>query len=451
MSVKMREMHMLRLCDNVVLGHTLLVRLTQEGNDSGITVEQLAETSEDATGNGPSGVTDKKLVAEQIIEEFGLKHNEEQERVFCLLLMFLTGIGGSRKIEFFRRCGAAKRLTLMVLINGYTIHSLTFLPKRPMWRTASLMSTELLSEVSWDESVTFKPFGDIGQLRPPKSNAVYRLATAQSVHRQTALHGAFLWQQVGKVVELKQNWHAKEDPVFVAMLECIRKGHARRIASDDGTQHSPDEFADFCNLLRDVQYAIQTTQPFFMYHAQDEVSGKAATAEQQERLWQVTMTDCHDALGMPVMITENTATSCKVYEINELNRRYAGLAVEIEGLASMIVPIFPTAVSFSFVAGDKTFTVRRTQLPLLPGWVFTDFKVQGSSLTKVIVDLTCAKSLQSIYVMLLRAPKLNGIVVLRWFSSQWLNSDLQADAREELRHLELLDNETKLYCAARKM
>ncbi|KAG1828294.1 hypothetical protein EV424DRAFT_1318595, partial [Suillus variegatus] len=82
--------------------------------------------------------------------------NEDQERAFRLvgehfiqddgeqLLMFMTGIGESGKshviraiVELFRRCGSTKRLTLSaptgsaaVLIEGYTIHALTFLPKR---------------------------------------------------------------------------------------------------------------------------------------------------------------------------------------------------------------------------------------------------------------------------------------------------------------------------------
>ncbi|KAG1811911.1 hypothetical protein EV424DRAFT_1275663, partial [Suillus variegatus] len=59
--------------------------------------------------------------------------------------------------------------------------------------------------------------GDFGQLRPPKSNALYSYklvknlapATMQTIKGQSALHGAFLWRQVDTVVELKQNWRAK--------------------------------------------------------------------------------------------------------------------------------------------------------------------------------------------------------------------------------------------------
>lgn len=213
---------------------------------------------------------EKELILKEIISKFKLAENKEQEMSLRIvaehfiqgdiqqLLMFVTGIGGSGKshviraiVEMFRRCGAPEKLTLSaptggaaVLIDGYTIHALTFLPKRQalikqndlefIWRTVeylildevSLMSAELLSSVSqhicqaksWDESAHDKPFGgvnvifvgDFGQLRPPKSNALYsyRLvkqlapATMQTITGQAALHSAFLWQQVNTVVEL---------------------------------------------------------------------------------------------------------------------------------------------------------------------------------------------------------------------------------------------------------
>ncbi|KIJ11374.1 hypothetical protein PAXINDRAFT_36917, partial [Paxillus involutus ATCC 200175] len=58
------------------------------------------------------------------------------------LLLFITGIGGSGKshvikaiVEVFRRCGVSEQILLSVpmgcaavLIDGYTIHTLTFLP-----------------------------------------------------------------------------------------------------------------------------------------------------------------------------------------------------------------------------------------------------------------------------------------------------------------------------------
>jgi hypothetical protein len=115
------------------------------------------------------------------------------------------------------------------------------------------MAAELLSQVSericqaksWDETARDKPFGgvnvifasDFGQLCPPKFNALYSYklvkslapVTMQTIKGQTALHGAFLWRQVDTVIELKQNWRAKDDAPFVDMLNRIWMGKARRV------------------------------------------------------------------------------------------------------------------------------------------------------------------------------------------------------------------------------
>ncbi|KAG1878162.1 hypothetical protein F4604DRAFT_1679883 [Suillus subluteus] len=105
----------------------------------------------------------------EIIEEFKLSDNPEQEMSLRIisdhfirgevkqLLMFITGIRGSvPRLKCFRRCGAPEKLTLSaltgsaaVLIDGYTIHALTFLPNRQtpikqqdlefIWRTVKYL------------------------------------------------------------------------------------------------------------------------------------------------------------------------------------------------------------------------------------------------------------------------------------------------------------------------
>ncbi|KAG1877460.1 hypothetical protein F4604DRAFT_1580532, partial [Suillus subluteus] len=74
-----------------------------------------------------------------IVSEHFIRGEVEQ------LLMFITGIGGSGKshvihaiVEMFHRCGAPEKLTLSapmgsaaVLIDGYTIHALTFFTQVP--------------------------------------------------------------------------------------------------------------------------------------------------------------------------------------------------------------------------------------------------------------------------------------------------------------------------------
>jgi thymidylate kinase len=60
------------------------------------------------------------------------------------LFLYIAGVAGTGKsyvikavVEFFRRCGVSRKLMLSaptgcaaVPIDGYTIHALTFLPKR---------------------------------------------------------------------------------------------------------------------------------------------------------------------------------------------------------------------------------------------------------------------------------------------------------------------------------
>ncbi|KAJ7152244.1 hypothetical protein C8R43DRAFT_820720, partial [Mycena crocata] len=79
----------------------------------------------------------EQLRAVRMIAEHFMFGMEQQ------LLLYIAGVGGSGKsfiieaiVEFFRRCGVSQAMMLSaptgcaaVLINGFTIHALTFLPK----------------------------------------------------------------------------------------------------------------------------------------------------------------------------------------------------------------------------------------------------------------------------------------------------------------------------------
>ncbi|KAH7908091.1 hypothetical protein BJ138DRAFT_977759, partial [Hygrophoropsis aurantiaca] len=62
--------------------------------------------------------------------------------------------------------------------------------------------------------------GDFGQLKPVMATALFSHSvvdvinnrTAQTPSGQSSLHGALLWRQVTKVIELKKNWRARKDP-----------------------------------------------------------------------------------------------------------------------------------------------------------------------------------------------------------------------------------------------
>ncbi len=86
---------------------------------------------------------------------------------------------------------------------------------------------------------------------------------------------------------------------------------------------------------------------------------------------------------------------------------------------------------FRFKDGDKirTRSVTRKQLPLLPAYSYTDFKSQGRTLDRAIVDLYTARG-QGVYVMLSRVKTLKGFAIMRWFPSTKIFQRLSEDMRD---------------------
>ncbi|KAG1874905.1 hypothetical protein F4604DRAFT_1880785 [Suillus subluteus] len=185
-------------------------------------------------------------------------------------------------------------------------------------------------------------------------------------------------------------------------------------------------------------------QQFEMYHAHDKISAKSVTSEQQHRLWKLGASDTGDAIGklplipgMPVMITENAATSSHIvngsrgilksvtYDVDPDGNKFAACALVdipestlfVPGLSAGVVPILPVTRKF--------LSDRHSYQYCLAG-LFTDYKIQGSTMPKIV----------SIYVMLSQVSCLQDVAILRWFSSRTLYGSLQGDTREEMQQLE---------------
>ncbi|KAG1851054.1 hypothetical protein DFJ58DRAFT_716736 [Suillus subalutaceus] len=410
----------------------------------------------------------KMTILEDIVKEFELNGNAEQEMSFRIigehfvhddvqqLLMFITGIGGSGKshvicvmVELFN----APTRSTAVFINGYTIHAMTFLPKRqvPIKQEDPVfcLSNQISQAKSWDASTRDKSFGginvifwgDIGQLRPPKSNALYshvlvnRLtpATTQTIKGQSALHGAFCGS--------RQNWQAKDDAAFTK--KCAVGLTDQSDYDTLKSHHSPAQFVKFKDapivvtgkFLQDAlneskawNFAIKSGQHFEMYHARDKISKKPVISEQQRRLWKMSTSSTSDAIGkLPLIpgisrIINGSRGILKsvTYNVDNTGNKFAVCALVhipdstlyIPGLSDKVVPILPVTSSFEFPTEAKKIYVRCIQLLILLGWAFTDYKIQGSTMPKVVIDFTGAKSLQSIYVMLSQASCLEDVVIL---------------------------------------
>lgn len=219
-------------------------------------------------------------------------------------------------------------------------------------------------------------------------------------------------------------------------------------------------------------HARRLTQPVHLYHAKDSVKRAPVSGNVKERLWGLSSRDTRDSLGrlplfpgMKVMVTENLAFSKGIvngvegvvhdikFTVDPDGNRYAavvylrvqGVEIDIPGLEEGIVPIFPETMSFDFrfKDGDKirTRSVTRKQLPLLPAYSYTDFKSQGRTLDRAIVDLYTARG-QGVYVMLSRVKTLKGIAIMRWFPSTKIFQRLSEDMRDEIIRIDFLDKAT---------
>lgn len=210
-----------------------------------------------------------------------------------------------------------------------------------------------------------------------------------------------------------------------------------------------------------------------IYYAKDYMEKKPVDGALSEMLWKLNSTVTSDFLGkfplflgMKVMIQENVAIKHKVvngatgtvhdikYERDRNGRRYLTVVyVHIEGAGRLcpdlgcdIVPIFPETLSFkcNMVKNGRetTKSISRKQVPLLPAYVYTDYKSQGRSLEKAIIDIASAHSIQGVYVMLSRVKTLSGLAILRPFPQHKICQRLSQEMRNEFERLELIDRQT---------
>jgi hypothetical protein len=139
--------------------------------------------------------------------------------------------------------------------------------------------------------------------------------------------------------------------------------------------------------------------------------------------------------GMPVNVTKNLSMPHKVVNGSEgvlRNVIYRNVpegreavcayvempasSLQVNGLERSLMPIFPQSMQFTYTTSSRSkIKISRSQLPLISGWAFTDYKVQGASLESVIIDLYSVWGLQNTYMMLLRAKTLCRLGVLRYF------------------------------------
>ncbi|KAJ7938084.1 hypothetical protein B0H13DRAFT_2398387 [Mycena leptocephala] len=93
---------------------------------------------------------------------------------------------------------------------------------------------------------------------------------------------------------------------------------------------------------------------------------------------------------------------------------------------------------FKHPHSNKSVTVKRTQLPILPGFAMTAHKAQGKTIPNCVVNLTGCRGTESPYVMLSRVTALSGLVILTPFPKSTICCHRSEDTRAEFRRLDYL-------------
>ncbi|TFK81775.1 hypothetical protein K466DRAFT_501558 [Polyporus arcularius HHB13444] len=115
-----------------------------------------------------------------------------------------------------------------------------------------------------------------------------------------------------------------------------------------------------------------------------------------------------------------------------------------------VIAIFPVTSYIRWTIRRKTATspaeilcITRLQPPLLPAYVYTDYKGQGRTLDRAIVDPDSALTLQGVYVMLSRVRSLDGLAILHPFRRSKIEGRISQQLRTEFERLETLDRDTQ--------
>ncbi|KAF5311483.1 hypothetical protein D9611_011603 [Ephemerocybe angulata] len=278
-------------------------------------------------------------------------------------------------------------------------------------------------------------------------------------------------------------------PVKVAgktVLDHIRSRDIAFVASTDpesltGFQDAPvivgnKDIRDSLNSALLKAHAHRTSTVPNIYFSTDYIKKQRVTGTAALSLWNLPSRPTKDNLGqlpmfvgMKVMVTENVSISYKIvngsegtitdiiYSTDNSGRRYAEAVyikltgakrnnITAPGLEPGIIPIFPTATSIPYPVRlgqtvAKSFS--RRQIPLIPAYSYTDYKSQGRTLKRAIVDLTSSQG-QGIYVMLSRVTSLKGLLILRWFPQTKILQDMSGELREETDRLDRLDKASGL-------
>ncbi|KAF5326514.1 hypothetical protein D9611_000713 [Ephemerocybe angulata] len=331
--------------------------------------------------------------------------------------------------------------------------------------------------------------GDFAQLPPVGQRRLScKMDRTRCPKSEEDLGGQLLWHSVETVVILTEvvRQSGKVNEAFVELLGRLREG---RCSNDDYEvlmgrtiqNVSPDwnmwqdapiivsnnAAKDALNERAALAFAQRTGRELHWYYATDtrlrqpigdsklrdylHSLDSGRTGHRQGRVPLV--------VGMPVMVMQNfdveggivngtTGTLKRVrYRLDDDGLRHAISCVVdspaitadvLPGLEASCAAVLEDTIDLRFVNpySGKRCTIKRTQLPISPGFAMTAHKAQGKTFERAIVDLTCCIGTEAPYVMVSRVKSLSGLLVLRAFSKQKITCRQSQETRDEMKRLE---------------
>lgn len=130
-------------------------------------------------------------------------------------------------------------------------------------------------------------------------------------------------------------------------------------------------------------------------------------------------------------------------------RPYEKISARFDGVPEGVVPIVPVTVGFEVQNGlGQTITVKRTQYALTGAYAFTDYKSQGQTIEKVIIDIGKPPDSElspfNAYVALSRGRGRDSIRLLRDFNPDLFTTHPSENLRAEMSRLHALARQTQI-------
>ena len=312
--------------------------------------------------------------------------------------------------------------------------------------------------------------------------------------------GRDLWLSVKHVVQLKKPMRQVDDPFYTSILENMRQGCLTndqqdvlrsRILGDDRIDTDEWRDASFLVARNEVrvqinfdaarQHASDSRQPIIYSCAVDTYRKIPLTGRHRRAFLSTPDTKENSlagilplSIGMKVVLTINVCTNDGlangaqgilrkiVYDQDAIDHSCSRqgkaivlkkppkyVVVELSGgscgtygsLPENHVPVYPIKRACVRTIwqhqGDKLLKrFQRFQLPLTPAFAFTDYKCQGRTLQKTIVDLAGGCSTVGAYVMLSRAQRLEDLLILRPFNESILSMRIPQALQVEFRRFD---------------